>query len=166
MHEASLMRDLIAKIEQLAAAEGARRITGVCVWLGALSHMSPAHFREHFDVAVQATIAAGAALEIETSDDIADPNAPPCHFERSAHALFYTGAACCAAFCVDPVLAVERPVCAFRAHTNAGAAPDAAGAVEEELGLSRYRFRVVTPQASQRAALEEDGGTDAGPIVY
>jgi hydrogenase nickel incorporation protein HypA/HybF len=75
MHEASLMRSLMRKIESLAEAEGARKVTTVHVWLGALSHMSAAHFQEHFKQASTATAADGASLEIEESTDIADPNA-------------------------------------------------------------------------------------------
>ena len=75
MHEASLMRSLMRKIDSLAAAEGASRVTTVRVWLGALSHMSAAHFQEHFEQASKATVAEGASLEIEESTDIADPNA-------------------------------------------------------------------------------------------
>jgi hydrogenase nickel incorporation protein HypA/HybF len=75
MHEASLMRSLMRKIDSLAAAEGASRVKNVRVWLGALSHMSAAHFQEHFEQASKATVAEDAALEIEESTDIADPNA-------------------------------------------------------------------------------------------
>lgn len=75
MHEASLMRSLMGKIESLAAAEGASRVASVRVWLGALSHMSAAHFQEHFEQASKATVAEGASLEIEESTDIDDPNA-------------------------------------------------------------------------------------------
>ncbi len=75
MHEASLIGDLIAKVDTLAAAQDARKVTQVSVWLGALSHLSPAHFRQHFETDARGTIADGAALDIETSDDIHDPNA-------------------------------------------------------------------------------------------
>ncbi len=75
MHEASLMRDLMAKVESLAAAEKAERVVGVRVWLGAMSHMSPEHFREHFAQSSRGTRAEGAALEFEVSSDINDPNA-------------------------------------------------------------------------------------------
>jgi hydrogenase nickel incorporation protein HypA/HybF len=75
MHEAGLMRDLMRKINDLAAAENASRVTGVTVWLGALSHMSPGHFQEHFDQAAAGTLAEGARIRCETSGDIADPNA-------------------------------------------------------------------------------------------
>lgn len=63
------------KITSLAAEESAGRVALVHVWLGALSHMSPNHFRDHFEAASQGTIAEGAALTIETSSDIHDPNA-------------------------------------------------------------------------------------------
>jgi hydrogenase nickel incorporation protein HypA/HybF len=43
--------------------------------LGALSHFSPSHFREHFDRVSAGTKAEGAALDIHTSSDIGDPRA-------------------------------------------------------------------------------------------
>lgn len=75
MHEASLMRGLMSQIATLAEAEGAKRVTNVHVWLGALSHMSPDHFREHFDQSSPGSIAEGASLTIDTSDDLKNPNA-------------------------------------------------------------------------------------------
>ncbi|MGR9089379.1 MAG: hydrogenase/urease maturation nickel metallochaperone HypA [Gammaproteobacteria bacterium] len=75
MHEASLIGDLIAKVATLAEAQDAHKVTRVSVWLGALSHLSPEHFRQHFATDASGTIADGAELEIETSDDIGDPNA-------------------------------------------------------------------------------------------
>jgi hydrogenase nickel incorporation protein HypA/HybF len=75
MHEMSLMRGLIRQIETLADAEGARAVTAIRLRLGALSHFSPEHFREHFDQVAPGTRAEGATLEISTSDDIDDPDA-------------------------------------------------------------------------------------------
>lgn len=75
MHEASLINDLIGKVETLAAAERAQRVTKVSIWLGALSHMSAPHFREHFAQASTGTVAEGAALDVEVSADLGDPNA-------------------------------------------------------------------------------------------
>jgi hydrogenase nickel incorporation protein HypA/HybF len=75
MHEASLMAGLMRRIDEIAAAEDARRIVGVSVWLGALSHMSAAHFTEHFEEAAAGTIAEGARLDIDVSDDTGDANA-------------------------------------------------------------------------------------------
>ena len=75
MHEASLMRGLLRRVEELARAEAARRVTGIAVWLGALSHFSAEHFAEHFGSASRGTIAEGARLAITLSDDIAHPDA-------------------------------------------------------------------------------------------
>lgn len=75
MHEASLLNALMRKIDDIADAGGAERVTGVSVWLGALSHMTPGHFREHFDQAAAGTRAEGAELDIEPSDDTSHPSA-------------------------------------------------------------------------------------------
>lgn len=75
MHEASLIRSLIRKVGSLADAEDANKVMTVRVWLGALSHMSADHFREHFEEEAKGTVADGALLEIEVSTDIGDPNA-------------------------------------------------------------------------------------------
>lgn len=75
MHEFSLMNDLMRKIEQVAADNQATRVTRVRVWLGALSHITPEHFREHFEDGTRGTVAEGAELEVETSDDETHPEA-------------------------------------------------------------------------------------------
>jgi len=75
MHEQSLMDGLMHKIYALAAEHRASRITAVQVRLGALSHMSPGHFREHFAQAAQGSIAENATLRIETSDDTTEARA-------------------------------------------------------------------------------------------
>ena len=75
MHERALIRNLLRQVDGIARAEGARRVTRVSVWLGALSHMTPAHFRAHFDLDAAGSIAEGAALECTASADLADPNA-------------------------------------------------------------------------------------------
>lgn len=75
MHEHALMADLMREVLKAAERENARTVIGVSVWLGALSHMTPAHFAEHFEDAAAGTIAAGAAVEAVVSDDIHDPRA-------------------------------------------------------------------------------------------
>ena len=75
MHEASLMKNLMKQIDEIARAEKAKAVTEVHVWLGALSHMSAAHFTEHFEESSAGTIAEGAELQVVVSDDIRDPNA-------------------------------------------------------------------------------------------
>jgi hydrogenase nickel incorporation protein HypA/HybF len=75
MHETALVRDVVHRIADVARSTGARRVTRAKVWLGALSHLSAEHFREHFAIEARDTLAAGAALEIEASDDPDHPHA-------------------------------------------------------------------------------------------
>lgn len=75
MHETGMVRDLIRHIEQAVVANGAVRVLGVQVRLGALSHLSAAHFREHFELESRGTPAEGAQLTITESADAADPRA-------------------------------------------------------------------------------------------
>jgi hydrogenase nickel incorporation protein HypA/HybF len=75
MHEKHLTEDLVRRIEAIAAAEGGRRVTGIRVRLGALSHFTPAHFREHFDDAAAGTVAEGAVVDADLSTDPAAPGA-------------------------------------------------------------------------------------------
>jgi hydrogenase nickel incorporation protein HypA/HybF len=75
MHEKALMDDLMAKILAVAEAEGGARVTRIAVWLGALSHFTPEHFREHFDDAARGTLAEGAQVEVMLDDDLTDPRA-------------------------------------------------------------------------------------------
>ena len=69
MHEQALMKDLMRKIESQARTEGALRVTRIRVRLGALSHLTPAHFREHFADASRGTLAEGADVETELRTD-------------------------------------------------------------------------------------------------
>jgi hydrogenase nickel incorporation protein HypA/HybF len=75
MHETALVRDVVRRINDLARSTGARRVTGAKVWLGALSHLSAEHFRQHFAVEARRTAAAEATLMIEVSHDLNDPHA-------------------------------------------------------------------------------------------
>jgi len=75
MHEQSLMKDLMVKIREVAAQQGVDRVVGVKVWLGALSHMSPEHFAEHFETSSAGTVAEGARITCESSVDINHPEA-------------------------------------------------------------------------------------------
>jgi hydrogenase nickel incorporation protein HypA/HybF len=69
VHEKALMDDLMRTIESQARAEGALRVTRIRVRLGALSHLTPAHFREHFADASRGTLAEGADVETELRTD-------------------------------------------------------------------------------------------------
>lgn len=75
MHETGIVRDLVRQLETVAADAGAEAVSGVEVWLGALSQFTPHHFREHFDDEAKGTIAEGARLDIRTSDDTGNPDA-------------------------------------------------------------------------------------------
>jgi hydrogenase nickel incorporation protein HypA/HybF len=74
MHETALVRDVVHRIDDLARSTGSR-VRRAKIWLGALSHLSAEHFREHFAIEARDTLAAGPLLEIETSDDPQDPHA-------------------------------------------------------------------------------------------
>lgn len=75
MHELSLLRDLLRKVDNVAREQGGERVISVRVRLGALAHISPEHLREHFAQATQGTVAQGATLHIEADPDIHAPHA-------------------------------------------------------------------------------------------
>jgi Zn finger protein HypA/HybF involved in hydrogenase expression len=66
MHEASLVRDLVRKAEQIVLAEGALRATEVVVAQGRLGHVSLEHLRSHFATAAAGTTVDGAHLDLCT----------------------------------------------------------------------------------------------------
>ena len=75
MHEQALMNDLMRKIEAEVRSEGGRQVTRIRVRLGALSHFTADHFREHFVDASRGTVAEGAAVEVELAADPTEKNA-------------------------------------------------------------------------------------------
>jgi hydrogenase nickel incorporation protein HypA/HybF len=75
MHERGLAESLIKKILAIARKEGAAKVVKVSVQLGALSQMSPSHFKEHFNIAARDTIVEHAMVEAEVSSDTEDPQA-------------------------------------------------------------------------------------------
>lgn len=75
MHERALLTDLMREIEAVARADGATSVTRVSVRLGALSHFTEQHFREHFVDASRGTLAEGAAVDARLEDDLEDPHA-------------------------------------------------------------------------------------------
>ena len=74
MHESSLVSALVQQLEAVSREQHGRIVT-VKVRLGALSRISPEHFREHFEQGVRGTVAEGAVLEVETPSDVHDPRA-------------------------------------------------------------------------------------------
>lgn len=73
MHEMSLLRDLLKKIDEVARQENAASVTYVKVKLGALSHISAEHFREHFEEAIVGHVAENAELDVVELTDESDP---------------------------------------------------------------------------------------------
>jgi hydrogenase nickel incorporation protein HypA/HybF len=72
MHERAVLQDLVSRIAAIASAEGASRVTRVTLRLGALSHFTPEHFREHFEDATRGTVAEGAAVDASMDGVLTD----------------------------------------------------------------------------------------------
>jgi hydrogenase nickel incorporation protein HypA/HybF len=75
VHERKVMEDLVREIERRAAQAGGQRVTRIRVRLGALSHFTPEHFREHFEDASRGTVAEQARIETELGTDPTEPAA-------------------------------------------------------------------------------------------
>jgi len=70
MHEMSLLRGLLHQIEGLARRNAASRVTVVRLKLGPLAHIESDHLREHFFETARGTVAEGARLDIETTEEL------------------------------------------------------------------------------------------------
>ncbi len=75
MHEMHLIHSLMKKIDEVAKTNQASRVSRVQVRLGALSHSSAAHFREHFDEAARGGVAERARLDVIEDPDQNSPTA-------------------------------------------------------------------------------------------
>jgi len=75
MHEASLINDFMRRLGEVAANNQSDRISSISVRLGALCHISKAHFVEHFNHAAKGSAAEHAFLHITVSDDPHHPDA-------------------------------------------------------------------------------------------
>ncbi|MBI4387736.1 MAG: hydrogenase maturation nickel metallochaperone HypA [Candidatus Omnitrophica bacterium] len=75
MHEFSLIGNLVKKLNLIESEQRGRKIVGIKVLLGALSHISQEHFREHFEHAKKGMPFENASLEVEVSTDEKDPHA-------------------------------------------------------------------------------------------
>jgi len=75
MHELSLVASLCERAEAVALAEGAERVTGISVRLGALSHLSADHLREHLELATAGSMLEGARVDVTTDTDPSAPQA-------------------------------------------------------------------------------------------
>ncbi len=75
MQELSLVASLCANAEAAARAEGAKRVTGLSVRLGALSHLSPNHLRDHLARASVGSMLEGANVTVTIDTDLHSPTA-------------------------------------------------------------------------------------------
>jgi hydrogenase nickel incorporation protein HypA/HybF len=75
VHELSLVSDLLRQATHVVLDCGADRAVRVGVRLGALSHLSEQHLRDHFDTATVGTVLEGAELVVEVSADPHDEHA-------------------------------------------------------------------------------------------
>jgi hydrogenase nickel incorporation protein HypA/HybF len=75
MHEEAVMRDLLRKIDEVARANGIPRVHRVRIWVGALSHFTESSLRDRWALASAGTVAEGAGLELEVSENRFDPRA-------------------------------------------------------------------------------------------
>ena len=75
MHERAVMQQLVRRVVEVADEQNAEAVTGIRVRLGALSHFTPEHFREHFVDAARGTPAEGAVVDAVVSTDTTAANA-------------------------------------------------------------------------------------------
>lgn len=75
MHEIHLLKDLLKKVESIAAENHASKVSEVRIKLGALSHISPEHLKEHFLRESEGGIAEGAKLVVIEDTDQNSPQA-------------------------------------------------------------------------------------------
>ena len=75
MHELSTVRALCTEALAAAHEAGASEVTHVRIRIGALSHLSPSHLRDHFSALAADSVLSGAHLEIAVDDDPGHPHA-------------------------------------------------------------------------------------------
>ena len=63
MHERAVMRHLVDRIVAIEEGERVPRVTRISVRLGALSHFTPEHFRNHLADAAVGTVAEAAQVD-------------------------------------------------------------------------------------------------------
>lgn len=66
MHELAVCQALIAQVEQVAAKEGAIRVTAVTLRVGPLSGVEPQLLKDAWPMASTGSVAQGAGLRVET----------------------------------------------------------------------------------------------------
>jgi hydrogenase nickel incorporation protein HypA/HybF len=73
MHEGTLIKELVRKVNEVAAAEGATHVHAVGVKVGDFSHVSADHLREHFVHEAAGTAAEGARVDVEPISGLDNP---------------------------------------------------------------------------------------------
>jgi len=75
MHELSLAKDAVRKVERVVWEAGGGRVVRVSVSVGALAAVSAGHLRRHFAEAARGTRAEGARLDLRDEDGVGAPDA-------------------------------------------------------------------------------------------
>ncbi len=75
MHEEALLRDIVAKVDEVARRGGGRPVTRIRLRVGALSHLTAAWLVERWPLAARGTLGEGAVVEVSSSSDPTDPQA-------------------------------------------------------------------------------------------
>ena len=73
MHELSIVRDVIARAESLAAQCGGRSVTRLRISIGLLTGIEPETFRDQFRLLADETTLGTPELEISVFDDVTNP---------------------------------------------------------------------------------------------
>ncbi len=69
MHESGIIQELMTKVEEAARANSASKVVSIDLSIGLLAGIEPDHLREHFVIAAMGTIAEGAELRIQTTEE-------------------------------------------------------------------------------------------------
>jgi hydrogenase nickel incorporation protein HypA/HybF len=75
MHEEALLKDLRRKVEEVALAQGALKVSRVSIWVGALSHLTEEQLRARWPELMAGSVAEGSELEVDHSTDLDDSRA-------------------------------------------------------------------------------------------
>ena len=75
MHEARIVRQIVARIDEVARSEHADHIDRVRIEIGALSHITPESLSGQFELISAHSPAEGAELDITRSANEHDPEA-------------------------------------------------------------------------------------------
>jgi Zn finger protein HypA/HybF involved in hydrogenase expression len=65
MHESSLIQNMLKVVKQVQEEQGSKPVRGITVELPEFGGMDEAHFRFHFDAAIQGTAWQDMGLEIK-----------------------------------------------------------------------------------------------------